>query len=213
VELSAAQRRIAFAVVVFVLAGLGVYLLTSGGGGTHPGAAATPPPRHHATSAASPVTTTSPAASPTASAAAGQAPDIYQWLPFTPAGLASAVSVTTRFGDAYGTFTYTENTAHYVATMAKLVTSQLSGQIAAAYSAPGVASLRTSRKQVSAGTAAITSIRAFGPTSITFLVTITERITATQDGGPSSTSYAVTVSGGDASWQVSGIELASQGNS
>jgi nucleoid-associated protein YgaU len=142
-----------------------------------------------------------------------QAPDIYQWLPFTKAGLSSAATVVLRFGDAYGTFSYTENAAAYVKAMQSLVTSQLAAQIAAAYATPGVAHVRTSQKQVSAGTASITSLRAYGPDSLTFVVAVTEKITATKDGGPSTTSYAVTVTGGDTSWQVSGVELASAGNS
>jgi hypothetical protein len=76
-----------------------------------------------------------------------------------------------------------------------------------------VASLRTSRKQVSVGSASITSMRAFGPSSITFIVAITEQVTATKDGGSSTTSYAVTVTGGSTNWQVSGIEYQSQGQS
>ena len=49
-------------------------------------------------------------------------------------------------------------------------------------------------------------MRAFGPTSMTFIVAVTEQITATRDGG-NKTQLAVTVTGGGTSWQVSGIEL------
>jgi hypothetical protein len=218
-ELSTAQRRLVFAVIVLVLAGLGVYLLDSAeSGSSQASTGPTGSPSHHApasTPAASPQPTasdTSPAAG-SPSAGPSQTPDIYQWLPFSKAGLASAASVTTRFGQAYGTFSYTEKTSTYVATMHALISSDLAGQIAAAYSAPGVASLRTSRKQVSVGSAKITSMRAFGPSSITFIVAITERVTATKDGGSSTTSYAVTLTGGSTNWQVSGIEYQSQGQS
>jgi hypothetical protein len=212
-ELSAAQRRIAFVLVVLALTGLGVYLFTSAGeGAAHQGAAprrSSPPPSRPPASA--PVTS-SASAPATPPAAATQAPDIYRWLPFTPAGLSSAAAVAVRFGAAYGTFSYTQSAAAYVATMRDLLAPQLSGQLAAAYATPGVASLRTSRKQVSTGTASITSLRAFGPSSLTFVMLITEQITATRGGGPVSTSYAVTLTGGDTSWQVSDIELAVAGN-
>jgi hypothetical protein len=225
-ELTAAQRRIVFAVVVFALAGLGVYVFTSAGHGTAGSGTA----GHHAAGSGTggaggqgtPPVSTPPAASPSASSSSSPAgaaptdtrnPDIYQWLPFTKAGLASAASVAVRFGAAYGTFSYTEKTPAYVASMRSLVTQQLSGQISAAYSAPGVASLRASRKQVSAGSARITSLRAFGPSSVTFIVAVTEQITATKNSGPLTTSYAVTLTGGDTSWQVSGLEYEGAGNS
>lgn len=218
-ELSALQRKLVFAVIVFVLAGLGVYLLNSAESG--PSQASTGPtrsPSHHpqpSTTPASPSPTASDTSPPAGAPSAGpsQTPDIYQWLPFSKAGLASAASVTTRFGVAYATFSYTEKTSTYIASMRGLISPDLSGQIAAAYSTPGVAHVRTSRKQVSTGSASITSMRAFGPSSITFVVAITEKLTATKGGGPSTTSYAVTVTGGGTNWQVTGIEYQSQGQS
>jgi hypothetical protein len=220
-ELSAAQRRLAFALVVFALAGLGVYLFTSA---RHPAAstsaksAGQPHARQTAPAASPPAASTSPSGSSDTSSAGpsvsslSHTPDIYQWLPFTKTGLSDAAVVAVKFGDAYGTFSYTQKAAAYVATMQNLITAQLGQQIAAAYSTPGVTTLRKSRKQVSKGAATITSLRAFGPNSLTFVVAVTEQITATRDGGPTTTGYAVTVTGGDTNWQVSDIELASAGN-
>ncbi len=213
-ELSAAQRKIAFVLVVLALAGLGVYLFTSAGRASGPSGAA--PPRHRASASSTPPPSVSPSASAPATSPAPtrtSPADIYQWLPFTQPGLTSAAAVTVSFGDAYGTYSYTQSAKAYIATMHGLVTQQLGQQIAAAYSTPGVAALRSSQHQVATGSAAITSIRAFGPTSITFIVTVNQQVTATRDGGQKSASYAVTVTGGASSWQVSGIELASQGNS
>ncbi len=223
-ELTAAQRRIVFALVVLVLAGLGVYLFTTTGHGTaasgaaHGGAAgqgggggAAAPPASTPPATSTPVT--SPPASPTVTTpTASRAPDIYQWLPFTKSGLASAASVAVKFGAAYGTFSYTEKTTAYAGSMRSLITPQLSGQISAAYAAPGVASLRARRKQVSAGSARITSLRAYGPSSLTFIVSVTEQITATKGSGRLTTSYAVTLTGGDTSWLVSGLEYEGAGN-
>jgi len=218
-ELSAAQRRIAFALVVFALAGLGVYLFTSAGHGAPARQGATAPTRRNSPPPGQEASQPPAAASVAPSVSTTQAPGIYQWLPFTPAGLSSAAAVAVRFGDAYGTFSYTQNAAAYVATMRNLIVPQLSGQIAAAYSTPGVASMRTSRKQVSAGSASITSLRAFGPSSLTFVMAVTEQITATQGAqgtqgaSQTTTDYAVTLTGGDTSWQVSDIELEGAGNS
>src|SRR5437660_12495505 len=110
-QLSPAQRRLVFAVVVFVLAALAVYLLTSSRhgaadqGGPQAGPTAQQPGGHASSEppAGSPTASSPPAAAPVSpSAAATRVPDIYQWLPFTKAGLASAASVVVRFGDAYG---------------------------------------------------------------------------------------------------------------
>jgi hypothetical protein len=97
--------------------------------------------------------------------------------------------------------------------MHSMISSSLAQQLAAAYSAPGVASLRTSKKQVSTGTAAISSLRAFGPSSITFVVAVTQHMTDTGGRSQLTVDYAVTLSGGAGSWQVTSIELASAGNS
>ena len=50
------------------------------------------------------------------------------------------------------------------------------------YGTPGVAGPRTADKQVSTGSGTIDSISSFGasPTSITFLVTISQQVTSTQ---------------------------------
>jgi hypothetical protein len=138
--------------------------------------------------------------------------NIYAWLPFTPQNLASAASVALRFSVDYNTFTYTENTASYIGAMSGLITDGLATKLQAAYGTPGVASLRQSQKQVSTGTAAINSLRAFGPSSMTFIVAAGQRLATTNGTSNGSTQYAVTVTGSGSSWQVSDIELESAGN-
>jgi hypothetical protein len=221
VELTPAQRKLAFAVVVFVLAGLGVYLVTTGHHSSgHPAASGSSAPGGGqgatvpTTPAATATVPTAPASappSPTTSSQSGT-PNIYQWLPFTPAGLKSAATLTDQFGAAYGTYSYTQSPAAYLRTLSGYVTPDLGKQIEAAYATPGVASLRKSQKQVATGSAQITSLMAFGSTSLTFVVTVTQNVTATRDGGQKTTSYDITVTGGDTSWQVSNVELAGQGN-
>ncbi len=210
-DLTASQRKAVFGLIVVVLAGLGVYMFVPATRGS--GAPASPPsPRHSAAvPAASPA---APTASPVPVAAGTpSAPDIYQWLPFTQSGLATAASVTTEFSAAYGTWSYSQNARAYVATMRNLVTPGLSQVLAQDYSVPGVASARASKKQVSAGTAVIDSLRAFGPSSITFVVTINQEITDTSGRSSVTGQYAVTVASDGSSWQANDIELASAGNS
>jgi hypothetical protein len=210
VELSPRQRTAVFIAVVVALAALGYYLVVPAvthSHGSAQNAASTPA----STPSATEQTQT---AAPTiqASAAAAGGPDIYAWLPFTQQNLAAAASVAVRFSVDYNTFTYTESATDYTGAMGGLVTSQLAGTLRAVYQTPGVAKLRTSQKQVSTGTAVISSLRAFGPSSLTFIVTAGQRL-ATSDGtSTASTQYAVTVTGSGSSWQVSDIELQSAGN-
>jgi hypothetical protein len=200
VELSPLQRRAAFGLVVLVLAALGAYLL---GPLAHGASRPRSPHRSAPPAPTGPAATGSPAAT---------GPDIYQWLPFTQAGLAAAASVVVEFGAAYGTFSYTQDAAAYGAAMRPYTAPQLLAQIETAYAAAGVAAARTGGKQVSAGSAVIESIRAFGPTSLTFVVQVTQQLTALSGRSQTSASYAITLTGNGASWQVSDIELASAGN-
>jgi hypothetical protein len=144
-------------------------------------------------------------------AAAGNV-NIYSWLPFTQQDLADAAAVTVRVGVDYNTFTYTESPHAYVATMNGLITGQLAATLQASFGTPGVAKLRTSQQQVSTGTATITSLRAFGASSLTFIVTAGQHLVSSRGTSNGSTQYAITVTGSGSSWQVSDIELQSAGN-
>jgi hypothetical protein len=212
VELSPRQRTAVFIGVVIALAALGYYLVvpavTHSHGSAHAGATPASTPSATAT------TEQTPAAAPTvqASAAAAGGPDIYAWLPFTQQNLAAAAAVTVRFTVDYNSYTYTESATAYVGAMGDLVTGQLAGTLRAVYQTPGVAKLRTSQKQVSTGTAVINSLRAFGPSSMTFVVTAGQRLATSNGTSDASTQYAVTVTGSGSSWQVSDIELQSAGN-
>ena len=200
-ELSPRQRTAVFIGVVIALAALGYYLVVPAVTHSHGSAHAAAHPgqhperrRHRADPSGGPDLQ--------ASAAAAGGPDIYAWLPFTQQNLAAAASVAVRFSVDYNTFTYTESATAYVGAMGGLVTGQLAGTLRDVYQTPGVAKLRTSQKQVSTGTAVISSLRAFGPSSMTFIVTAGQRL-ATSDGtSTASTQYAVTVTGSGGSWQV-----------
>jgi hypothetical protein len=216
-EPTSGQRKVIFVLVVAALAGLGWYLLSPAalGAGSARAAAASPRPAASRGPAAS-ARRARPAATPAASAAGpapSSAPDIYRWLPFTPAELGAAAAVVQEFGRDYATFSYGQDAAGYVAGMRGLITPELSQLLARGYSVPGVASLRDSQKQVATGSAVISSLRAFGPSSLTFVVTITEQVTGTGGHSGVTGQYAVTVTGGGSSWQVSDIELASAGDS
>jgi hypothetical protein len=207
VELSPRQRSAVFVVVVIALAALGYYLVVPAVTHAHGHTAASP-----AASASAVASESVPAPTVTAAAADANGVNIYAWLPFTPQDLAAASAVAVRFSIDYNTFTYTESAADYVGAMGGLITGQLATTLQAAYQTPGVASLRTSQKQVSTGSAVINSLRAFGPSSMTFVVTTGQRLVTANGTSNGSTQYAVTVTGSGASWQVSDIELESAGN-
>ena len=201
--------------IVLALAGLGVFLVRPGASGS---AAPAPSPAasRAATTPASPViqppAASGPATAPPPDPASGAPARIYQRLPITASELTRAAALATRFGDLYGTSSYSENAAEYVRTMRNLISPQLAGVLARAYATPGVAGPRLRAKQVSTGTASISSLRAFGSGSITFIVTINQKITSTKGVSRNTGQFAVTVSGSGRSWQVSDIELAAAGN-
>jgi hypothetical protein len=66
---------------------------------------------------------------------------------------------------------------------------------------------------VSTGTAVINSLRSFGPSSLTFVVTATQHLVTSQGTTNGSTKYAITLTGSGPSWQVNDIELSTVGQS
>jgi hypothetical protein len=209
-ELTPGQRKAAFIVIVLALAGLGIFLLLPGKheqqatGSTGPAASA-PPPSPASSSPAAPTP-------PAASTGPARSVDIYRLLPFSQGSLSQAVALTERFGAAYGTYSYRENAAGYVATMRGLITSELAGTLARGFATPGVAQTRTQQKQASTGSAVVTGLRAFGPSSMTFLATVQQKITQAQGKSHLTSHYAVTVTQSGGRWQVSDVQLASAGN-
>jgi hypothetical protein len=211
-DLTSAQRKLAFALIVLALAGLGAFLLwprasshQAGPAPTAHGVASTPaqPP-------ASPAAVGSPAPS-------GPAVNIYQWLPFTQADLAQAAGVVRQFCTEYATYSYTESASSYVGRMRSLVTPGLAATLEQDWATPGVAQSRTQQKQSATGTGVITALRAFGSSSLTFLVTLNQKTYSTQRTGKTSAhvvsgDYAITAAQSGSGWQVNDIQLASAGN-
>ena len=127
--------------------------------------------------------------------------------------MSAAAAVVRSFSADYATYTAAESAASYVGRMRGLVTFELSATLARGYATPGLAQQRRQGKQSATGSGQITALRAFGPSSLTFLVTVTQRTTSPRGRTRQATSYAITVTGTGTHWQVSDIELASAGNS
>jgi hypothetical protein len=207
-----AQRKLAFIVIVLALAGLGAFLLWP-----RPAASrAAGPTAGTATSAPAPAPS-SPAA-PASPVPSGSGVNIYQLLPFSQADLTEAAGVVRRFCTGYATYSYTESAGSYVGRMRGLITPELAATLAQDYATPGVAQTRTQQKQTATGSGAITALRAFGASSLTFLVTLSQKISSTPPSGTTtahtaSGDYAITVARSGSGWQVNDIQLASAGNS
>jgi hypothetical protein len=221
-EATPGQRKAVFVLVVLGLAGLGVFLVRPGASGSAAPAQSAPaqsaPASQAPAATPSPAVTQPPATAPAPATTSSSVPGsagtagIYRWLPFTPSELTRAAATATRFGDLYGTSSYTESATGYVQRMRNVITSQLSQVLARAYATPGVAGTRVRQKQVSTAASSISALRAFGSGSITFIVAIHQKITGTKGVSQSTGQYAVTVTGSGGSWQVSDIELATAGN-
>jgi hypothetical protein len=217
VDLSPGQQKAVFVLVVVVLAALGYWLILPKISHSHSTAqaATSPTPSASAPSAPGsvPASQGAPPATETASPAATGTVNIYSWLPFTQQGLAAAAAVTVRFGADYNTYSYTETASDYVGTMNGLITGQLAATLQGLYATPGVAKVRNGQKQVSTGTAVIDSLRTFGPSSLTFIVTAGQHLVTSHGTSNASTHYAITVTGSGTSWQVNDIELSNVGQS
>ncbi len=209
-DLSPGQQKAVFALVVVVLAALGYWLIVPRVSHSNAQAQPSPTPSPSASVPSPPASV--PTAVTTTPASAGGV-DIYSWLPFTRQGLAAAAAVTQKFLVDYNTYSYTESAADYVARMNGLITTQEATTLKGLYATPGVAKIRTDQKQVSTGTAAITALRTFGPSSLTFIATGTQHLATAKGTSSGSAQYAVTVTGSGTSWQVSDIELSSVGQS
>ena len=214
-DLTSAQRRMAFIVIVLALAGLGAFLLWPRASPTA-SRAASGPTAHAATSA--PAAVPSSRAAPASPAPSGRGVNIYQLVPFSQADLTEAAGVVRRFCTDYATYSYTESAGSYVGRMRGLVTSELAATLAQDYATPGVAQTRTQQKQTATGSGVITALRAFGASSLTFLVTLNQKTYSTPQSGKTtahtaSGDYAITIARSGSGWQVNDIQLASAGNS
>jgi hypothetical protein len=213
-ELTPGRQRLVFVVVVIVLVGLGIFVISSRHSGGTPAASASASTAQSSPSGSATVSTPPTAVpAPTPVSTAGGA-EIYQWLPFTAADLAAAAKTTTTFAADYATWSYTEDKAAYGGKLTGLVTPQYLTVLEGDYDTSGVAGPRTADKQVSAGSGTIDSITSFGtgPVSITFLVTINQKVTSTQSPATLNGQYSVTVAASGSAWQVNNLQLSTLGN-
>lgn len=210
-DLSPGQKKAVFALVVVVLAALGYWLILPKV--SHPKAQAQPTSNPSSPSPTESVPSPPASVTPTVTETptAGGSVNIYSWLPFTQEGLTAAASVTQQFLVDYDTYSYTESAQDYVGKMGDLITGQLATTLKALYASPGVAKVRNDQKQTSTGTAQINSLRSFGPSSLTFVVTSNQHLVTAKGTSNGTAQYAITVTGSGTSWQVDNIQLSTTG--
>jgi hypothetical protein len=210
-ELSTGQQRALFAVLVVLLAGIGIYLIGPGrnhGSGSSPAASVSPAA---ATSSPAPLAVPSAAVAPTTIPVpqTTKGVNIYNWLPFTQQDLNEAANVTLAFAVADQTFSSADTATTYGQRLKNLVTPTFLPVLEEQFRPSGATGMSAK------GSGTITQIASFGasPASITFAVTLTEQTTS---GGKTSTTTipsdvtTVAVAGG---WQVNDVEQQGVGNS
>jgi hypothetical protein len=219
-QLSTGQQRALFAVLVVLLAGIGIYLLGPGrshAAGPAPAASVSPAV---ATSSPSPLGVPSAEVAPTPVAVptAIKSANIYNWLPFTQQDLNDAANVTLAFATDYETYTYTDTPATYGQRMAKVVTSgqgQLLPSLESGFAPPAVQQQRDQQHLVSKSSGAIARISSFGglpQATITFVVDITVAKTANGTTTTTSAPWDVTTVEVPGGWQVNNVQPDGVGN-
>jgi hypothetical protein len=134
-------------------------------------------------------------------------------LPFTPAQLAAAATLASRFAAAYSSWSWRQAPAAWLATVAPMTAGQLDGALAQAATTPGILAQRIQDHQAATATASGAQIRDLTPGSATLTVTTVQVITGTSGTSTTTSSLAVTLtpaSGGG--WQVYDVEPAAAGN-
>jgi hypothetical protein len=230
-ELSPGRQRLLFVVVVIVLVGLGIFVIRGRNNDNAAAPAASPTvspspssaaptgtaPASDAATAVPPATV--PPATPPPTTAGGT--NIYQWLPFTQSDLTTAANTTLAFAKVYANTSYTETKAAYVGKLTGLTTPQEAATLVSDFETPEIAATRTADKQVATGTPTIDSITSFGPQdppgpsgppSITFAVSIAQKLASTSATVTSTPEYTITIVSTASGWQVQTIQLASLGN-
>lgn len=197
------RRGVVFAAIVVVLAAVGLYL-TMWPDSSDPAAG---PER-----TAAPRTTTSPVIPATPLATASDAPfDVYSYLPMSKEQLAAAADLAERFTAEYATFRHDEDPAAYVERIRRYTTADLGNVLARTLTSPGTVEQHRADQVVSTGSAKVREIRQIEKSSIIFVVTGTQQITAKSGSRQLTEDYAVTVSQLGTDWRVFDLQPASEG--
>ena len=141
-----------------------------------------------------------------------RSPGLAAILPFSPSRLQAAAALAARFAGAYGTWSWRQPPAAWLAGLRPMASSGLYAALAQAADIPGVLAQRDHARQAAAGTATAVQIRDLTTGSVTFTVAVRQVITSTSGTSQAVSSFAVTLTPQAAGWAVYDIEPASAGN-
>jgi len=144
---------------------------------------------------------------------AAASPGLAAILPFSPSRLQAAAALAARFAGAYGTWSWRQSPAAWLAGLRPMAGSGLYAALAQAADIPGVLAQRDHARQAAAGTATAVQIRDLTTGSVTVTVTVRQVITSTTGTSQAVSSFAVTLTPAGSGWAVWDIEPASAGNS
>jgi hypothetical protein len=139
-------------------------------------------------------------------------PSVSALLPVSPAGLAAATGLATRFAAAYASYGYDQTPGRYLARLRPLTTATLYPVLASAAQAPGLEEQRTRERLTASGRAQPEQIRDIEPGSVTTVVRVYQTIDSVFGRTQSATDYAITVITQGNGWKVYDIEPAAAGN-
>jgi hypothetical protein len=140
---------------------------------------------------------------------AGPAADVAALLPVSPAQLQTAAALAARFAATYGTHRSGEPPSAWLARLAPMATSQLTGALTRAATTPATAQQWA---QPVAGQAVAEQIRDLTATSLIFTVRVREAITSGAGRRVSTDDLAITVSRWGGGWAVYDVEPAAAGD-
>ncbi len=194
------RRGAAFAVIVVIIAAVGIYLMWADWGDPPEQQPQAAPPTRVAI------------VTPTPLATASNAPfDVYDYLPMKKEQLAAAADLAERFTAVYGTFRYDEDAAAYAARLKAYTTPELGALLTRTVTSAGAVEQNRADELVSRATAKLKEIRQVGKGSIVFVVTGNRRVTAKSGDKLLTEEYAVTVSESGSDWRVFDIMPADEG--
>ncbi|WP_214327683.1 hypothetical protein [Nonomuraea sediminis] len=196
------KRGVAFAAIVVIVAAVGIYL-TMWPSSDDPSTEQPAAGRTTSSSAA-------PPSKPLATAS-GAPFDIYSYLPMSKQELAAAADLAERFTASYGTFRYDEDPAAYLARVKVFTTPELGNVLARTLTSPGTVEQNRADQVVATSTAKMKEIRQVSKTSVVFVVTGTQQLTAKSGTKQLADDYAVTVSEAGNDWRVFDMQPADDG--
>ncbi|MFI6508568.1 hypothetical protein ACIBCT_13265 [Streptosporangium sp. NPDC050855] len=203
------RRGVVFAVLVALLAAVGVYLTMGSDPGAGPGGRPDPAGATRGVAGTEGQGDAEPARP---AATASDAPfDVYSYLPMTRQELAAAADYARRFTAEYGTFGHDEDPAVYGDRLKGYTTAEFSGVLLRTVTSPGTIEANKADEIVSVGTARVKEIRQIDSASVVFVVVGTQNVTAKSGSSRRTAEYAVTLIQAGAEWRVHDLQPADSG--